>query len=246
VQKSGPPAAAYGARLRLTVLAIAMVAVMSTPAAAQLPGNPLALNASTPPLDAYVVSVLEHQPKRPCALEDASAGERYQIEFDGRGRLVSLGTGDGAWQLAPSYDTRGRVTSETLSHDKFVRVYRYRYDRSGRAIEMTGWDGKALDSKATFTYGANRMTRFEEQLACCGNYSVALGYDRNGRLTTVKTSGHPPSAITLGYDDRGRLVTVSRSQGDDAITLNYDGALVSEVATRGRQYAVRYRCTGKE
>jgi len=246
VQKSRPTAAGYRVRIRLVLLAIALVAVVSTPASAQLPGNPLALNAGTPPLDAYVVSVLEHQPKRPCALEDPSAGERYQIEFDGRGRLVSLGTGDTAWQLAPSYDPRGRVTSETLSHDKFVRVYRYRYDRNGRAIEMTGWDGKSLDSKATFVYGATRMTRFEEQLACCGSYSVALGYDRNGRLTAVKTSGHPPSAITLTYDDHGRLATVSRSQGDEVITLSYDGTQVSEIQTRRRQYAVRYRCAGKE
>jgi YD repeat-containing protein len=227
------------------LLAVALVAAAPRPAAAQLPGNPLALNASSPPLDAYVVSVLEHQAKRPCALEDREAHDVVQVGFDGRGRLVTLGTGEGAWQLAPSYDAKGRITSETLSHDKFVRVYRYRYDPRGRATEMTGWDGKTLDSKATFVYGDRRMTRFEEQLACCGYYNVALGYDRNGRLAAVKTSGRPPAAITLGYDDRGRLATVSRSQGDEAITLSYEGALVSEVQTRSGLYLVRYRCTDR-
>jgi YD repeat-containing protein len=230
----------------LPLLVIALIVSARTPALAQLPGNPLALNAGAPPLDAYVVAVLEHQARRPCALEDHAAHELVQVGFDGRGRLVTLGTGDGAWQLAPSYDSRGRVTTETLLHDKFVRVYRYRYDSRGRATEMTGWDGKTLDSKATFLYGATRMSRFEEQLACCGSYSVALGYDRSGRLAEVKTSGHPPSSITLGYDDRGRLATVSRSQGDEAIRLSYDGTQVTEVQTRGRQYTVRYRCTGKE
>ena len=155
-----------------------------------------------------------------------------------------LGAGSDVWQLAP-YDGHGRLASETLSHGAFQRSIAIATTAHGRAIEMAGWDGKTLDSKARFSYGGNRMTSFEEHLACCGNYAVALAYDRGGRLASVTTSGRPPGSLKLGYDDHGRLTTTSRSQNNEELSLTYDSNLVSQIGTRHHHYAVRYTCSAK-
>ena len=155
----------------------------------------------------------------------ARAGATLGYTYDGAGRRKSVSL-DGAGQVSYSYDAGGRLSTLTAGSREFGLVYdnasrrtelrfpngvtsSYGYDELSRLVSVDTRHGATAVSELSYEYdrGGNRT------LKRISGLGERYGYDRGGRLESVRREGAGTGQQSYAYDRVGNRVSEQGAVG---------------------------------
>ncbi|ROO86856.1 RHS repeat-associated protein [Actinocorallia herbida] len=151
---------------------------------------------------------------------ESTPGDRTTgYAYDDAGRLLTIDLPDG--EVGYTYDALGRTTA--VDYDDDSGDLAYRYDRSGRPVEVTRTT-QAGAQNALFTYDAGgRVTGVTR-----GADQYAYTWDDDGRLAQRTLPGGQTQTYT--YDDEGSVASTTLGEGP-RVDYTYDaGGQLTTVA----------------
>ncbi|KAF1007658.1 MAG: tRNA(Glu)-specific nuclease WapA [Luteibacter sp.] len=193
-----------------------------------------------------------------CGRSDALAEDKVGREYDARDRLLTVNYADGSPGQAFTYDaagdvthsasgdiawdfernSRGALTSETLSVDSHRWSFGYGYDASGHPSGITYPDGQGLSFDVDALGRARRVESFATgityhpdgtlQAMTLGN-GVSFNAQQNARHLVANASYGTASQLAISqdirYDANGNPLTITdlATTGQRTKTFGYDG-----------------------
>lgn len=150
----------------------------------------------------------------------------YGYDLRGLQTQARFGSATGAG-ITNVYDTFGRLESSTSDMDGTPRTFSSQFDVAGNRITLAG----SSNYLATFAYDVQgRMTAYKEGAVPI----VRLGYDSNGRRSTLAAGAGSTSTLAYNYDSSGRVSDLTRelagTAADQILTFAYSPA--SQVVSR--------------
>lgn len=157
-------------------------------------------------------------------------GARFEFSYDTECRLTAVTSGDRSWTY--EYDRSGRLVGET---DFNGRAQRYVLDPAGQLVELTGADGRST----AFSY--NTRGEVTERRSPGGTVTT-FAYDVLGFL---RTASNAQCTVDLARDRAGRVL-VETVNGRDMMMYEYDalGQCIRRVTPRRTVSAWTYDATG--
>ncbi|WP_329320450.1 LamG-like jellyroll fold domain-containing protein [Streptomyces sp. NBC_01262] len=163
----------------------------------------------------------------------ASTSITTSFGYDAAGNRTRLTDGCGnqtiytynAWNLAES-----TIEPSTTAYPALTdRTWTTSYDAAGQAVTLAEPGG--ITRQRTYDVQGN-LTKETGSGTTDTTTDRLLGYDLDGRMTSVGTS-NPLSPDTYTYNDRGQTLTASGSGGASTYTYDVDGNMLTRKDTAG-------------
>lgn len=206
----------------------------------------------------------------PAAGSAAAYTRRVKMTYDDRGNLTRQQVDSGDYSLADrfdayTYDSMGRLTSQSVGRDSSIATTRYGYDLAGQLTKVSDPRASQLGDPAyTTEYGydaAGLLTTITEPqvVAWSGTNqtttrpTTSTGYDAFGRWVTTLDPNGARTGVT--YDDASRPTTLTlpaiktKAGTQEAATLrrsyNADSTIATETDVAGRVTRYTYDTLGR-
>ncbi|MFZ0564607.1 MAG: RHS repeat-associated core domain-containing protein [Chlamydiales bacterium] len=114
--------------------------------------------------------------------------------------------GEGKYALEFQYDRKGRLKSVILPHHSSII---YTYDAVfGRKVTRFDSEGEELYSHTYNSYDLTGKLADETLIGYCGDRQIC--YDRQGRISSIKTDYHEETVPKEGYNQLGHILKIQR------------------------------------
>lgn len=116
-----------------------------------------------------------------------------------------------------AYDTKGNLTSLTVTAGSLMRTWGYTYNANGQVTQI---DGPRTDVTDQTTFAYDLKGNLASITDALGHITQITAYDADGQPLTIKDANGLVTQLT--YDQRGRLL--SRKVGTETTAYTYDAA----------------------